>query len=168
MSSLLSAFSVPRYAIWWVHWLALLLLLFPPTVFVVGTTLRNHNRVVLWLQNLRCAVEHCHLERLVQPGAIEVVSCAFSCQASATVALESFLYVARRSSSRTSATSFTLLSSVHVFLFRVFFYDHKLQKKKRLSQRKTITAIHCEHTTNFTQGSVGFLSRKITILMYNL
>ena len=51
---------------------------------------------------------------MAQPRANEVGSCAFSCDFFAPVALESFSRVARRSSSRASATSFTLLSSVDV------------------------------------------------------
>ena len=51
---------------------------------------------------------------MAQPRAIMVGSCAFSCEVFAPVALESSSHVVRRSSSRASATSFTLLSFVGV------------------------------------------------------
>ena len=51
---------------------------------------------------------------MAQPRAAEVGACAFSCKVFVPVTLESFSHVVRRSSSRASATSFTLLSSVDV------------------------------------------------------
>ena len=51
---------------------------------------------------------------MAQPRATEVGSCAFSREVLAPVALVSSSHVAWRSSSRASATSFTLLSSVDV------------------------------------------------------
>ena len=79
----------------------------------------------------------------------EFGSCAFSCEVFASMVLESSSHVAQRSSSRASATSFTLLSSVDV-LGR--------------------TTVHCELATNITLStvdSVGFLPRKVSILMYD-
>ena len=77
-------------------------------------TLPVHNHEVFWLQLQRCAGEHCHGERVVQPRATEVGSGAFFCKVFALIALESSSHVAGQSSSRASATSFTLLSSVDV------------------------------------------------------
>ena len=51
---------------------------------------------------------------MAQPRAIEVGYCAFSRESFVPVALESYSHLARRSSSRAAATSFTLLSSVDV------------------------------------------------------
>ena len=50
---------------------------------------------------------------MAPPRAVEVGFCAFSCEVFALVA-QSSSHVARRSSSRASATSFTLVSSVHI------------------------------------------------------
>ena len=77
-------------------------------------TLPTNDPEVFVLQHAGCVGEHCHGERVAQPRATQVASCAFSCKGFAPVALKSSSYVARRSSSIEFATSFTLLSSVDV------------------------------------------------------
>ena len=47
---------------------------------------------------------------MAQPRATKFGSCEFSCEDFVTVALKMYSHVARRSSSRASATSYTLLS----------------------------------------------------------
>ena len=78
--------------------------------------LPTHNREVSSLQHLQCVGEHGHGEWAAQSRATEVRSCAVSYEVFAPMALESSSYVERRSSSRESATNFTLLSSVDVLV----------------------------------------------------
>ena len=93
-----------------------------------------------FLQRPWCAGEHCHGERVAQPRATEVGSCAFSLDVFAPVALASSSLVGRRSSSRASATSFTLLSSVDVLgLSGIGSLSVLTQPpRKRLAQRETV------------------------------
>ena len=89
------------------------------------------------------------------------------------MALESSSYVARRSSSRASATSFTLVSFVDVLSLPGLGSLAMLVQppRKRLAQRETVLRF----TVNSRQTPlkapwiyVGFLPRKVSILMYDL
>ena len=100
--------------------------------------------IITKLQHPRCAGEHCHGDWLAQPPASEACSCAFSWEGFAPVALESSSHAARRSSSRASATSFTLLSSVDVLDLPGLGSLSMLteQPRKRLAQRGPLWTHH--------------------------
>ena len=106
-----------------------------------------HSRInPFYSRNLRVPS---HWERVAQPRATEVRSWAFSCTFFAPVALESSLYVAQWSSSRASATNFTLLSSVgcpRSSRSHVTVYAHTTTTKMIIPTRNC-TTIHCELTT---------------------
>ena len=75
---------------------------------------------------------------------------------SATVALGSFSRVAPRSSSRASATNFTLLSSVDfISLPDLGSLSAHTTTTKMISPTRNRITIHCELTTNFTQSTMG-------------
>ena len=74
----------------------------------------TYNREAFWLEHPPYAGKHYHVEWMAQQWATVDGSCAFTCKGFALVALESSSHVARWSSSRESATSFILLSSVDV------------------------------------------------------
>ena len=87
--------------------------------------------------------------------------------------LESFSHIAWRSSSRASATSFTLLSSVDVLGLSGLGSLSMLTQPpwKQLAQQETVVKVYCELTTNFTESIVncwGFLPCKVLILLYDL
>ena len=102
-------------------------------------TLPTLNREVFWLQHPWCEGEHYHGEWVAQPRATEFSSFAFSCKGFAPSAVVIYSHVVRRSSSRASATSFTLLSSVYVLGLPCLGSLFMLTQPpwKRLAQRET-------------------------------
>ena len=103
-------------------------------------TLPTHIAKFFLVKQQQCADDLCHGEWVAQPRSTEVRSCAFPCEVFAPVALESSLYVARRSSSRVSATSFILLSSVDVLGLPGLGSLSMLTQlpRKQLAQRETV------------------------------
>ena len=109
-----------------------------------SVTLSIYNREVFSLEHPRCASEHCHGEWVAATSNWGRSLCIFL-RSFAPVALESSSHATLWSSSRASATSFTLLSSG----LRSFSMPNQ-PSRKLLTQRETVL----RSTVNWPQTSL--------------